>query len=628
MRKRLILTCIGAGLFLFALWLVEWTGKSRLDGPQLGQRTSGYIPESTAGPTASSRFGESSEPHSPQVSRGRLLAHTWGLVGRYRNAFWFRSLQNGPPLTDHPPFWTMIDELKQSLGEEAVPVITQLINSAEATTNKRMLISILAALKTPDSEAALLAFGTDVHADELVRGMALYGLGLLRSEKGWATIDSTWQSLDTNSPLRRYLYAALGEYGNRTFSILAQEARLQATSGQQGLAFQAVAFLRNVDPTQLRKLATEESNVQVRLGAVYALVGNPSAQGAIQLLEIARTGTDKETRDSALRGLCQMIAKGEFRPSSDQEFPQLVLGSQFSQLPIELKLALYSDRDLRASLPITLKDFAVREELLKNPGLRSIAIRTLASDPEGQAVLAQYIHEIKEQGVAIQTFTALERIGSNVDASLSAAALAMASNSELPGGMRDFAWRIMSMASEEEKAKAVRSVGDVYKTLQTERERMDYISGVQYIGAAANQPLLDLLGKEVGPLARLELASTLLSVPGNSQSAAFKVNLDQRLGNELRSLFTGDTTTAAQYVLLHPRGIKGGLESFGQLLRHVFLVFGTERDITHIRRYADLIVFPEQISKNDPSTVEAVREYIRGISAESIDEIRSAELSR
>jgi hypothetical protein len=521
------------------------------------------------------------------------------------------------PLPKEPEFWVLIEQLKKELGPEAAAVLGDLVGEASGRRTKELYVALLAGLKDPAAESRLALLASSAEEDLRSRGLAFYGLGLLRTESAWTSAQAMWH--EPNSPAGRdSFYPGLALFGERAAPLFFEEAESVDFDPFRARVLSLITGAGSKD--RLWELADGSKNESVRLGALQALTQEPDPATLSRLLdhlEDPLLPADRRVDEGMVLG---WVFTGK----------QLSLGSSpllldrilahWDAWPANLKWSLLCDPAVRSAKPEEI-------DRLEPPHERNDAyIEALIGDSSRQGRLADYAASHPEDDTMMYLMAHLERHPGLSDPAL----LELARNQTLHFTGEDdrreyWAWRALLAAPGDIRAEALQDVARVALQLPRESDRLKLLAGFAWAGPDAAPVALDLLHKETNPTVRLELLGTVLSNPGHEEEARAlaRSEIDQILG--------GVTEPGLRYAALHPEGKEEGIERYGALVRQVFSAYGTPEDIPRIREYSSRMVMPEAFGGNrpPPPNPESWRraDYYRGDLQEeiqnSIDAIRA-----
>lgn len=536
---------------------------------------------------------------------------------RERSARWIRGWSQsrylGAPLPKEPEFWALIDQLKKDLGPEAASVIGDLVDDATGVWTRQLYIALLAGLKDPAAESRLAALASKEEEDIGSRGLALYGLGLLKTDSAWTAAVAAWR--DTDPLARDHFYPGLALFGERAAPFFFEQAERIDFDPYRAHALSQIQGSKE----RLWELAETSTNDSIRVGALQALFREPDPEIVSKLLghlEDPQLPSERRVTEAMVLGLS--VRLGTLSLGENPQLLDRVL-AHWDQWPDNLKWSLLCDPAVRSAKPGEL-------DRIPAPKTRNDAyIQALLGDPERQGRLATYGASQPGQDTMMYLMAHLAEAKSVTDPAL--VDLARKETLRLTGdvGRQYWAWTALLPAPAEVRAQALADVARTALELPQESDRMRLLAGLSVAGPDAVPVAVELLRKETNPTVRFELLNTALSMPGHEDElrTLARTEIDQILG--------GVTDSGLRYAAAHPEGDREGVARYGVLLRQVFSTYGTPADIPAIRDYASRMVMPDALGGNKPPPPDPAdwrgTDYYRGDLQEallnSIDAIRA-----
>lgn len=529
---------------------------------------------------------------------------------------WARSRFLFPPLPEEPEFWDLVEQLKMELGPEAAAVIGGLVGDATGTWTKELYVALLSGLKDPAAESQLAVLASAAEGDVRSRGLALYGLGLLKTDSAWKSALAAWRA-DTPAG-RSNFYPGIALFGERAASVLFEEAESAKFDPNRAHVLSLITGVGARD--RLWELADGSKNASIRVGALQALTREPDPETVTKLLgQLENPDLPKDRRVDEAMVLGWVFTGKRLSLESSPQLLDRIL-AHWEAWPANLKWSLLCDPAIRSAKPEEL-------DRLDAPKDRNDAyIEALLSDPSRRARLVDYASSPLHNDTRMYVLCHLEKHPGLSDPALMN--LAQKETLRVTGddaGCQYWAWRALQAAPAELRAQSMKDVAQVALKLPSESDRLRLLAGLACAGPDAAPVALDLLRNETHSSVRLELVGTILSIGGHEEElrALARSDIDQILG--------GVTDPGLQYAAAHPEGKNEGISRYGAIIRQVFSAYGTPEDIPRIREYSSRMVMPEAFGGNRPPPPNpeswSRADYYRGDLQEeiqnSIDAIRA-----
>jgi len=621
---------LGVALLLGSFIYVEFIrgrsagvgGSPRPDGSRLkGPSPGGTAAIPAAAPEKEKSAAETERPKDPKA---RFLA----LLKKHRGSAWFSSRSVGVPFSPRRDLWEFFAKVKKELGDDCVPTLVALSETSESEFYQQFYLAILAGVKDPRAEGKLRALAGDRSLNPALRDLGVYGLGLLGTDSAWAAMKQIWAGIHEESPrFRSTAYAALGHFGNRGAEIIVKDALSQVSKGNIQSGAGLLWNVRGADQKVLEELIKENPSVHVRRGAIFSLSTELDSSRLSLFTDLITTSPDPETRKAALEQLSVAL---RFSYQSLGKFPENVaqLVANYAALPPELQIALHADLTIRDKLPLPL-DRVLSNAGTLSPLARRNYVSALAADPKLHSQLAAFLgREGKSlQDTSQMSSDALRSIEhradgfSSVELGKSLGALALDPQDYENGAT----WDLLAVGPASAKAAVVDQYSTLYHAHSGETERVTVLNNIKKLGAVATPALLEVARTESYPLAKMEAARAILSIPENQANLSVTEELRSVRAADWDQILEGRSTLGIQYAMTHPFGKEEGLIRFAGMVRDIYSVYGKPGQEPEIRSYADRMYIPEYIQKNDPRTAAWMRKTVRQILAQSIDEIRARE---
>lgn len=525
-------------------------------------------------------------------------------------------------------FWSFISELKLCLGDEAVPTLRAIMDEAESTAWKNCYLCMIVALKDPGSEPMLATWSKDVNLPISQRMIAIYGLGEIGTPSSWQTFQEIWPDIKRGKlasnlleDLRWGAFAAMSAFGKQGAPMLLDEVRSLMNEGHADICWIYLNMVHGADPGQLVRLAKEGPTQNIRNAAIVALGEDlASPQSLNTFLDLMLHDANPQTRQRSMAQLTVKLRMGSFTFKHSPEALQQIL-SGYQSLPTELQLALHLDPAASNLLPDTLGQFAAAPAIASSEGfIRYLVGAGLASDPSTHSLLARQLLEHWEQGIlagALETFN--ERGTGFTDPELAATLAKMATDLSFTAASGQ-AWEILSKGPPDVRQEALRRASAAYWE-QSENDKVLTIDRLRRAGPDAGPVLLELLKQESFPLPRMELASALLASGQASgpPSPELRANVTQALSPVL----SGESDAGIRYI--NQTGSRDSLDKFAALVRDYYSKCGSSAQIPEIKSFPDRLFIPQEMIDGDPENVTMIRDKLREVILQSVDEIRRRE---
>lgn len=559
-----------------------------------------------------------SGPPDAAPSRGTLSARArfFRVLAKHRGDRWLAERLGGFPFNeDYPPFRKFIDELKEVLGEEAVPTLVGLVGEAESHFFKEACLTLMAGIKDPGAEQHLNEWALDSSMDSRLRGMALYGLAMLKTESAWQTVSGFRERLNQEKgPIPYAYYCALAKFGDRAVPMLVEDATAEATVGKKSLARFVLFSIDAADPRTLEALA-KHPVAEVRQGVVAALARTMKADQLPGFLDLMAQEQHPASRRSALVQLNLALRSGLLDMAGA---PDVVarLRAAYETFPLDVRLSLLASPALRAELGANLKDFASSPEVETSRDLSVSLAYALAGEPSQHSHLARYFKEGGDRVALYYMKEALLKQGSFSDATLGEA-VAKAALDPAAEELHFAAWELLGHGPESLRDRTLEGALRSYSSIPDENSRAHYVSALRTLGSASTPALLSLLENEKSSWVKLEAVSAVLQA---SRGGGLVVS-EERIANTLAPFFHPENPDVARYIVNHPEGFEEGLDTYAIALSDYYSRYGTSKEIPALQKYAELLYVPPDVT-GDPERLERIRKKIQQASLQSVDEIR------
>jgi len=584
--------------------------------PEGSERTSalstpGAILPGTSKPASEAASGQ------PARSRAQLVAAARKRIqdAKARWApWWINQRRLGPPLPKIPEFWSLVESLKRDLGPDAAAVLSDLIDEAAAPRTEQLYIALLAGLKDPAAEPRLASIASALEKSldsRYAKGLAVYGLGLLKTESAWKVALAAFEKDDSNG--RSIFYSGLGLFGERALPFLLKEAESAKFQGNNWAAMMWIQGPGVRD--RLWEIVESTKDNDLRGGALQALTREPDSGSVARLFDLL----DHPDRPSGVRvdvkGRLNSLfaAEGYSLEGEPRLLAQLL--ARWESLAPDVRWALLCDPAVRRAKPDELSAAAPPADF------KYTYLHALANDPARHGQMADYVRSHLDRGSLMWSFNVLGEKNGFTDPSL--AALARAEALRLPEGKdgdQGWAWRVLSLGPSDARSEALAELSRVYDLLPREADRLRVTTEMACAGPDAGPAALNLLRKESNPTIRLDLILTALSTPGR------EAEVRAIAAGDVDQILSGATDAGIRYAAAYPGSAWEGLNRYAELVRQVFSAYGTAADIPRIRKYFDALLVPDALrsGKNGLEDDEC-REWLQAGILESIDAIRAKE---
>lgn len=499
--------------------------------------------------------------------------------------YWAKQGIFAPPLPRDKSFGELVEWLKRDLGPEAPAVLFDLIQKAAAPRTEQLYTALLAGLKDPAAEEQLALLTSSAEKSLNVRGLAQYGLGLLRTESGWKSSLGAWEKAP--SAEKNIYYPGMALFGERAFPLLLREAE---TNKHQGDAWSALRWFQAPElRDRLWQVVETCKDDDMRGGAMQALTGNPDSTVVARFLDLM----ENPDRPSGVRvdvknRLQNLFANEGYTLEGDPALRDRIL-ARWESLSPEFRWALLCDPAVRQAKPDALNALPPPDQL------RFAYMYALAFDPSRHPQLACFAESHLEDGGLIWLYSALQRQGSYSDPTITSLAQREAmqplrDGEEGGGGV--WAWKILALAPPEIRAGILSALPRAMEDL-SERDRQNVVAGLASVGPEASAAALGLLGKETSPDVRLELISVALGSPGNEEKVRALA------GGEVDQILNGFTDAGIRYAANHSWGKRDGLLHYAEVVQRILGSYGSTQDIPRIRTYFSALVVPGALRTGD-----------------------------
>lgn len=516
------------------------------------------------------------------------------------------------PISDYPPFWKLVAELKESLGEAAASTLLAQIGESQSAFFKRAYTALLIGLKDPAAEPMIKGLAQDLTQDPHLRGMALYGLGLLKTESAWQTILS-FKAKNPREPYIPYaIQCALAQFGERAVDMLVSEATAEANSKGAGLAAH-VLHLVDVSGETLDRLLRHPVP-QVRQGFYVVMGRQLTADGVPRFLDLAEREADERTRSLALLQL-QLALRNERLEFTKAPETLAHLRSSFDRLPPEIQTALLARPEIRSEFPGRLDELLSRADIVRHPYASTNLVYALAADPSTHSLLARQLKE-EWYGMSLyMTKEALEKRGGFTDPTLASALVELAVDPTAT--KRHFsAWSMLAIGPPEARSRALEQVPQTFAAFTKEADRARFADVLRTAGPDAVPTMLNLLKREEAPVVTMELASGILAVARGGSVPS------EKIVEELGHLLRPENDIGLRYVMNQPHDFQNRMDDLAQAIRDYYGRHGDSRHIPELTKYVDNLNIPAELAA-DPRKLESVRKRLHEAALHSIDLIRA-----
>jgi len=344
------------------------------------------------------------------------------------------------------------------------------------------------------------------------------------------------------------------------------------------------------------------------------------------LIDLATKSRDPESRALAASQFSAAIRIGFL---DLQKYPDNLasLIAMYDSLPRELQIALHStSSSIRASLPDDLdKLVSDPNEALASDLTQYNYYFAMAADPGRHARLGRYFAEGLLPPLAFDLARVyLDRHGGFTDKDFGDALAGIVGNPDMES-LHQGAWNLLALGPSDAKANALSKMMGYYRSRPEGTERMKVARQAKVIGREATPVFLDLLRGETSPVARVELAASIVSRVDNQTDPEVASALRAVFGKEIDCLLGGRDPLGMQYVMVQLDGVKHGVDRYAGLVRDLYSTYGSIAREGEIRSFADRIFIPEYVVKNDEESAVYIRDAVRDIVSQSIDEIHGYE---
>jgi hypothetical protein len=530
-------------------------------------------------------------------------------------------------------FWSFISELKLSLGEEAVPTLKALVEESESSGWKNLYLAMIVALKDPQSEPLLVSWSKDPQLPISQRMRAIYGLGMVGTPSSWEAFKELWPEIKRGKPdsnllesLRWGAFTAMGAFGKQGATMLLEEVQYLNDHGHPDICGLYLSLARDADPSQLEKLAREGSSANLRRSAMNTLSENLASAGSLNVfMGLILQDSSPELRQLSAARLAVKMRMGRFSFENSPEALERIIAN-YKTLPAELQLALHLDPAARKLVPDTLEQFAATPAAGGSDWwMRYLLGAGFAADASTHPKLAQHIlYHWKEGALSGARETFFEKGNEFTDPDLAAVIAKMATDPEFKESS-GLAWEVLSKGPPEVRQESLRQASAAYWG-QSENDKLVMIGHLSRGGPDAQAVLLGLLKQESLPVPRIELASTLLaSGLGSGQQS---LELRNQVAQDLAPVLRGESEAGIRYITSHPQGLMKGLDNFAALVRDYFSRCGSSAQISEIKNFPDRLFIPQKMIDGDPENALFIRDKLREVVLQSVDEIRRRESMR
>jgi hypothetical protein len=517
----------------------------------------------------------------------------------------------GFPMGDYPPFWKLVAEIKAELGEAAAPTLVALIREAKSASFKRAYAGLLIGLKDPAAEHLITGLAQDLTQEPQIRGFAVYGLGLLKTESAWQAI----LSLKAKGPREPYvpyaIYCALAQFGDRAVDMLVSEASAEANSKGAGLAAHVLHLMEVSGDTLDRLLQHPVPKVRQ---CFYVVMGRQlTPEGIPRFLDNAVRETDEHTRSLALLQL-QLALRNERLELTGSPDTLAHVRSNFDRCPAEIQTALLLRPEIRAEFPGRLEELLSRSDIVRHPYASINLVYALVADPSTHSLLARQLKEDWYGMSLYMTKEAMEKRGGFTDPTL-AAALADVAIDPQATKKHYGAWGMLAIGPREARTRALERVPQVFAELSNEADRAQYADILRVAGPEAVPTMLNLLTREEAVGVSIELATGVLAL---ARTGAIPSG---RIVEELGRFFRPGNDIGLRYIMNHPHGFQNGLEEWSRAIRDYYGQHAGPQQITELTQYVENLNIPAELAA-DPRKLESVRKHLHEAALQCIDVLR------
>lgn len=594
------------------------------------RRPSAESPADAAGGETASRSdnaGSGVPPAARETSQSAAGATPkfFALLEQHRNERWLSERMIGIPFTDSPRMWKFFSELRGALGEDSAPTLAGLIRGAQSPYYRDLYTFFMVGIKDPMAETYLRNLALDREAPTSQRELAVYGLGLLATDSAYAVLQGLSRQEDEDSNVKNAVPLAMGRMGGKGTEAVLKEALARTDKRSSKSAGYLLTQVRGADARTLEDLVRTSPDESIRRGALFNLSIDPDSSRLGFLVELAMNSQDPELAHLAISQFCAAVRIGVL---DLKKYPEILSGlvKDYAKLPRDMMIALHAAGPLtRNAFPDDL------DQLVAGPGEELTSELTqynyyfaLAADPGHHTRLGRYVSEASVPPLALELARMyFDRHGGFSDKDLGSSLAGIVSNPHLRA-YHPAAWGVLAHGPIDAKLDALRKASEFYLK-HPEEDRMRVIQQMSWVGAEATPVLLDLLKTEPSRLVKIHLASAVLARLENQRDAAVAAKLRSLFGKELDELLDGRTPLGMQYVMIQ-HDVDAGVRHYAGFIRDLYATFGNRSREKEIRSFADRLLIPEYVLKNDYESASYIRQAVNEVVLESIDEIRSHEI--
>lgn len=213
-----------------------------------------------------------------------------------------------------------VESLISAPVDKALPLVTKVLEGNHSTGVKERALFILSQIDEPEAQSILVRIASEDKIELRLEAVRMIGIG--GNEESLANLASIYESGDAEvrgAVLEAYMIAgdrqslfniavnADGEdFGEAVdmLSVMGALDELRELHGRKGVSEALInAYAISGDFKSLRELALDGSNVELQTQAIEAMGIVGGEQVDTTLVEIYRSGTSEDVRESALHGM-------------------------------------------------------------------------------------------------------------------------------------------------------------------------------------------------------------------------------------------------------------------------------------------------------------------------------------